>query len=80
VREGMSFEITQKLPAAFACNCSRKKIEKVLVSLGEKELCDMIEDGQEIEVNCQFCSRSYRFAVEELQALYHNVKQGILPS
>ena len=76
VLEGLSPEITQRTPAAFTCSCSKKRIEKVLVSLGEKELCDMIEDGQEIEVNCQFCGKNYRFTVEELQALYHSVKQG----
>ena len=49
---------------------SREKIEKVLISLGEKELRDMVEEGKEVEVNCSFCSRHYSFSVDELERLY----------
>lgn len=69
VLEGLSPEITQRIPAAFTCNCSKKRIEKVLISLGEEEIRGMIEDGREIEVNCHFCNKSYCFTVEELRAL-----------
>lgn len=69
--EGLKPEINDTLPVAFSCNCSRKKIEKVLLSLGKKELKDMIDEGQEIEVNCHFCNTHYKFSVEELKALYH---------
>ena len=69
--EGLEPEILETMPTAFSCNCDRKRIEKVLVSLGKEEMKDMIEEGREIEVNCQFCNRHYQFSVEELKKLYH---------
>lgn len=63
---------TQK--SVFSCNCSRNKIEKVLISLGKQELKDMIEEGRETEVNCQFCNSHYKFSVEELKKLYEKSK------
>lgn len=74
--EGLDCEITDVLPAAFSCSCNRAKIEKVLVSLGEQEISDMITEGKEIEVNCQFCSRHYKFNVEELKCLYEKSRQS----
>ncbi len=67
--EGLEPETVEKSPAAYSCGCSRSKIEKVLISLGKTELLEMIEEGREIEVNCQFCDNHYRFCVEELEAL-----------
>ncbi len=68
--EGLGCEILESRPAAFLCNCDRPRIEKVLISLGKKEIKDMIEDGKEIEVNCQFCGRHYKFRVDELREIY----------
>ena len=68
--EGLHPEINDTMPVSFVCNCNRKKIEKVLISLGRQEIKDMIDEGQEIEVNCHFCNTHYKFSVEELKGLY----------
>lgn len=68
--EGMDIEITDRLPVAFACNCSKSRVEKVLTSIGREELKEMIDDGEPIEVNCHFCNTNYRFSVEELLEIY----------
>lgn len=68
--EGLGMQITDTVPVTFTCDCCREKIEKVLISLGSKELEDMIDEGKEIEVNCSFCSKYYKFKVDELKALY----------
>lgn len=68
--EGLELQITDTMPVAFTCDCCREKIEKVLISLGAEELKDMINEGKEIEVNCSFCSKHYKFDVDELKALY----------
>ena len=70
ILEGLDCEILETMPVGFHCNCHRNRIEKGLISLGKKEILDMIEEGQEIEINCQFCSRHYRFSVDELRELY----------
>ena len=67
--DGMNIEIQDKLPTEFACNCSRSRLEKALISIGAKELQNMIDDGEEIEMKCHFCSKAYRFSVEELKKL-----------
>lgn len=74
--EGLSPEITDTMPAVFECGCGRQKIEKVLISLGREEIRDMIEEGHEIEVNCQFCGKSYQFSVQEMEDLYHRCAGG----
>lgn len=62
-------EILDRVPAAFRCNCSKERIEKALISVGKKELQDMIDDGKTIEVNCHFCNTNYPVTVEELKTL-----------
>lgn len=69
ILDGLKPQMADTAPAAFSCGCNRHKIERVLVSLGEKEIRDMIEEGREIEVNCQFCNAHYKFSVEELQQM-----------
>lgn len=58
------------MPAAFSCGCDRRRIERVLISLGKKELGDMIEEGRGAEIGCQFCNTQYQFSVDELKELY----------
>lgn len=67
-------EILDKLPAAFSCNCSKERIEKALISVGKKELQEMIDDGKTIEVNCHFCNKHYPVTVEELKQLFEQAK------
>lgn len=62
-------EITDTVPVEYRCGCSRERIEKALISIGKKELQEMISEGKTIEVNCQFCGKSYSVTVEELQEL-----------
>ena len=54
--DGLHPAITDTGKTAFLCSCDRQRIEKVLLSLGKQEIRDMIEEGQEIEVNCHFCN------------------------
>ena len=68
--EGLDCQVVSTMSAAFACDCSKKKIERVLISLGRKEISDMIEAEQEIEVSCHFCNTRHQFSVEELKRLY----------
>ena len=67
--DGMDPEITDTRQVLFRCNCSKERIERVLISLGKEELSDMIQEGEPIEVNCQFCNRKYSFIVDELKTL-----------
>lgn len=65
----MDLEVQDTFPTRFACSCSEERVEKSLISIGRKELQDMIDEGEEIEVKCHFCSRAYHFSVEHLKKL-----------
>lgn len=69
VLEGLDVEFTDTVPAEFYCNCSKERIEKAIISVGKKDIQDMIEDGETIEVKCHFCDTAYEFTVDELKDL-----------
>lgn len=70
VLAGFDVEFTDKMPLSFYCDCSKSRVEKVLISVGKKDLQEMIDDGEPIEVNCHFCNTNYTFELEELKELY----------
>ena len=65
----LGLEINEKTETRFYCNCDKARVGKVLISIGEKELQDMIDEGKEVELNCHFCNTNYTFSVEELKEL-----------
>ncbi len=69
VLAGMDIEFTGTMPTEYHCDCSRERLEQVLISLGREELQSMIDDGKEVEVGCQFCNTKYVFQVDELKSL-----------
>ena len=71
VLDGLEVEILQTSETGFACNCSKERIEKALISIGKTDIKEMIDDGEPIEVKCHFCNTGYEFTVEELKAIYH---------
>lgn len=62
-------EILDTLPSQFSCNCSKDKVLKALISIGKKELREMITEGKSIEVHCHFCNTNYEISVEEMKQL-----------
>ena len=75
VLEGFDIEISDTLPTEFYCNCSKERVEKALISVGRKELNDMIQEGKEVELNCHFCNTNYTFSVEELKEILRKAKR-----
>jgi molecular chaperone Hsp33 len=67
--EGYDVEVTDTLPTAWHCNCSKERYYKAVLSLGKKEIANLLEANEPIEVNCQFCNSSYVFSTEELQGM-----------
>ena len=62
-------EITDTLPAAFQCDCSKERVSRAISTLSKKDLDDIINDGEAIEVKCQFCNKAYHFEVDELKEM-----------
>lgn len=69
VLDGLDVEFTDTLPAKFDCNCSKERIEKAIISVGKKDIQEMIDDGKAIEVKCHFCNTAYEFSIDELKNL-----------
>lgn len=74
VLKGLEVDVTDTLPMQFACNCSKERIEKAIISIGAKGIQEMIDDGEEIEVKCQFCNSAYKFSVDELKEIIRSAK------
>lgn len=75
VLEGLDVEVTDTLPTRFYCNCSHDRIEKAIISIGKKDIQEMIDEGKEIEVKCHFCNTAYAFSVEELKDILKRAKR-----
>jgi len=66
---GMDPQILDKEPVQWHCGCTRERMEKALISLGRKELEQIIADDQGAELTCHFCHSGYPFTTEDLKCL-----------
>lgn len=62
-------ELLGRADVRYHCDCSRERIERALISMGQKELTDMIEEQHQAEVGCHFCGRKWRFSEQDLRKL-----------
>ncbi len=65
----MNLQILDKIPTAFVCSCDRKRVEKVLISLGKDELKAMANEGKPVELKCHFCNKAYEFSPDEVKSI-----------
>ena len=64
----LPYHVLERRVVGFSCMCSKARLSDTLVSLGEKEIADLISDGK-AEMVCHFCNEHYSFNVEELQQI-----------
>ncbi len=62
-------EVLERAPVEYRCYCSRERMERALISLGAKDLRELIDDQGQAELTCQFCDKSYHFTKQELEGL-----------
>ena len=55
------------------CDCSEERIEKALMSIGKKDLTEIIEEDGQAELTCQFCLKKYHFDKPQLQAILDSI-------
>jgi len=67
--KGLEPVITDKTETGFYCNCDKARVEKALISIGRKEIQEMIDEGEDIEMKCHFCNTAYVFTVDDLKKL-----------
>lgn len=66
VLEGLNPRVLDKVEVGFECECSKERVQKVLIAIGKKELASIIEEDKEAEIGCQFCNSKYKYTEEEL--------------
>jgi len=54
---------------SYKCYCSRERVEAALISLGKKELTEILEEGKPFPVECQFCDEQYVFTPQNIKEL-----------
>lgn len=62
-------EITDTMETGFRCDCSKERVSRAIATLSKKDLDDIINDGETIEVKCQFCNKAYHFDIDELKEM-----------
>lgn len=61
------YHLTASTPLFYNCSCSREKMERAVFSLGNDEIRYLLASEEGVEVQCEFCRDSYRFAREDLE-------------
>lgn len=62
-------EILETTPVEYRCYCSRERVTSMLISLGKKELRQIVDGGQTIHIDCQFCDRIYDFSPQQVEEI-----------
>lgn len=67
--EGYDIIVNDSITPEYHCDCSKDRVYKAVMSIGRKDIEEMIADNKPIEVNCHFCNRNYTFSVDDLNAM-----------
>jgi len=79
VLKGFDWHIVGEYPVEYRCYCSRERVEQALLVIEPEELEEIIAEGKEISVSCQFCDREYSFTPDQLRTLKEkNTDEGEL--
>jgi molecular chaperone Hsp33 len=76
----LEFEILTRLNIRYRCSCSKRRAERAILTLGMREILDMIDKDRRAEVKCEFCGKIYNFTEEELKKILMNIPQKGPPS
>lgn len=71
---GLAPKVLRRTPLRYQCTCSRERMERALISLGEKDLQSLIDEDQGAELTCHFCLQRHFFSTAELKAMLAQAK------
>ena len=57
----------------YRCYCSRERVTAAIISLGKKELTEIMEEGKSFPVECQFCDTVYEFTPDDITELLNSL-------
>ncbi|MEI3402316.1 MAG: Hsp33 family molecular chaperone HslO [Clostridia bacterium] len=67
--------IVTSIKPAYNCECNKERFENGLMTLGEKQLIELIKEDGKAEIQCQFCNKKYNFNKEELEKILTKIKK-----
>ena len=67
--DGYDVNYTTEVTPAYHCDCSKERVYKAVMSIGKKDIEEMIADGEPIRVECHFCNKSYTFDTDDLKSM-----------
>lgn len=73
--DDMDMRIIEEKDLKYKCDCSRNKVERALISIGENELKKIIDDNKEESIVCDYCKVNYIFTNQEIRNLYNFIKK-----
>ena len=76
VLKGLNPVITDRMPVEFRCNGGKERYERALVLLGRDEMQKIVDDGEPVEIECQFCGKKYAFTPEELKEVLRKTEKN----
>ena len=65
----IDFKILEKREITYKCNCSREKVEDAIVSVGPREIEEILREDKKAEVSCYFCDKVYNFDESDLERM-----------
>lgn len=72
--EGVDIEFTERHEVEFYCDCSKEKVKRALDAISDKDLQDIVNDGEDIEVKCYFCNTAYKFSIADIKDILSSRK------
>ena len=61
--------IDTSIEPEYECKCNKEKFADGLMTLGNEQLTELIEEDGKAEIQCQFCNKKYNFNKEELEEI-----------
>ena len=72
--EGVDIEFTERHDVKFYCDCSKEKVKRALAAISDKDLQDIVNDDEDIEVKCYFCNTAYKFSIADTKDILSSRK------
>lgn len=75
VCQGVGIRVLEQKPISFYCQCSRERLEGLLMGIGKEEVSSMVEEQGQAEINCHFCAERYQFTKEDLLTILDKIEK-----
>lgn len=63
----LDLEVFEENEIKYYCNCDKNRVERALISVGKKELQDILETDKQATLNCHFCNTDYKFNEQDIK-------------